>query len=325
MASLIRSKISLHVIASHLLSSPHAQVAVVDPAGNFDVLKLHQVLASHVESGKNSINGTTIDDLEDVLERVKLMRVFDFIGLNEVVNEFKGDLESPIEAKPRTSPISKSAKRFVADSEDEDEDMLFGNPPDNEIQQILNTEASSPKDRSKLSWLLLIDHVAQIITPLLRTNYVQGQGMMTTFFRSLTHLTRNYDLCTILVNNVISTKSKLGRQSFEKSDNELRRDDNPNSPGSPPNLEQPSIFASNTLRPALGKTFAGCVDFHLLLSSLPLKKRDAQLIYGAYPDRVQHRANVAHVLEVITDRWEGRVGRWTAFYVVNGLMLKGLL
>lgn len=296
----------------------------MDPAGNFDVIKLHQVLSSHVALGKSSDNGIVIDDLEDVLERVKLMRVFDFIGLNEAINELKGDLEHPVEGIQQASPTPKQTRLFVADSEDEDEDMLFGGSPEEETRQIPQAGAESTEDSSKQSWLLLIDRVAQIINPILKTNYVQGQALITTLFRSLTHLSRNYNLCTILINNVVAVKSRTSRQSFEQSEDEPGRSENPIPLEPRSMIEQPSIFASNTVRPALGKTFAGCIDLHLLLSSLPLKKRDAQLIYGAHPDHVQHRVNVAHVLEVITDRWDGRVGRWAAFHVVDSLMLKGI-
>lgn len=268
-------------------------------------------------------NATRIDDLEGVLERVKLMRIFDFVGLNEAINELRGGLEHGVKADGPASPIQQPTRSYVPDSEDEEDKMLLDPSPQKPSRQIQKAEErAGVESLPSKSWMLLIDNFAHAMNPILKTNYIQGQALMATFFRSLTHLTHNHNICTIITNNVLTAKPKGNRGSFELT-GDLMRIENAGQSESQSIVEQPSIFASNTLRPALGKTFAGCMDLHVMLSTLPVKKRDAQMLYGSHPDQVQRRASMAYVLEVLTDRWDGRVGRWAAFRV-DGLMLKGI-
>jgi hypothetical protein len=84
---------------------------------------------------------------------------------------------------------------------------------------------------------------------------------------------------------------------------------------------------SNSVRPALGKTFTYFLDLHILLSMLPKSKGDADLLYG---DREGFRRKgysitkpqLTNVFEIITDRLGGKGGRWGLFAVEDGQRLR---
>ena len=297
-------------------------MAVIDTSGSFEVIGLHQVLSAEVtrRTTTDQVEGE-FSSAEDCLERVKLMRVFDFVGLTEAINELKESLEKPNHCQV-SPPLSSTKSLIVPDSEDEDDGLLSIGSPIEVIQRP--KDASQGKLISPLTWILVIDNLSNVIQPILKSNYIQGQALCTTFLRSLTHLSRDHSMCTILVNNVITSKERSRKESAGDDQGGSPHREQSNNFGGSSVLEQPSIFASNSIRPALGKTLAFWVDLHILLSVLPLKKRDAHMMYGSYPDHIQQRANVAHVAEVLTDRYDGRVGRWAAFHIVEGTTLNGI-
>jgi len=89
----------------------------------------------------------------------------------------------------------------------------------------------------------------------------------------------------------------------------------------------PSIFASNTARPALGRTFPFLVDVHVFVSCLPKGRRDAAVVYGGGGGggRRAEMAEMVNAVEVLTDRFGERVGRWEAFRVGDeGVEVRGV-
>jgi len=295
---------------------------VIDTNGSFEVIGLHQVLSDQVarRSTTAQAEGENLS-AEGCLERVKLMRVFDFVGLTEAINELKEFLEKPSHCQ--VSPLSSSTKSMIVpDSEDEGDGLLSVGSPIEVAQRP--KDADQGKLISPLTWILVIDNLSNVIQPIFKSNYIQGQALCTTFLRSLTHLSRDYNICTILANNVITSKARSRKESSRDDQGGNPHREQPDNFRTSSVLEQPSIFASNSIRPALGKTLAVWVDLHVLLSVLPLKKRDAHVMYGSYPDHIQQRANVAHVAEVLTDRYDGRVGRWGAFHIAEGTTLNGV-
>jgi hypothetical protein len=79
-------------------------------------------------------------------------------------------------------------------------------------------------------------------------------------------------------------------------------------------LGQPSIFASTTARPSLGKTLAGLVDCHILLSMVPKRRKDAEI----FAVGKSGKAETVNIMEVLTERAANRIGRWAAFEIANG-------
>ncbi len=55
------------------------------------------------------------------------------------------------------------------------------------------------------------------------------------------------------------------------------------------------------------------VDVGLLVTKMPKKERDARLYYSDVAEDRKRRAEMVSVMEVVGDRWGGRVGAWGTF------------
>ncbi|KAK3079472.1 hypothetical protein LTS18_004781, partial [Coniosporium uncinatum] len=148
--------------------------------------------------------------------------------------------------------------------------------------------------------LILVDNITSLLQPLIKSNYIQGHALLIPVLRSLSALTNQHNLCAILLNGVISP-----RQAPTLKEPILL-----------PVAEQVSIFASNALRPALGKVVGNFVDVHLLVGALPRAKKDAEAVYDGR--KVRGKVEMVEVVEVVQDRYGGRVGRWAGFGVRDG-------
>jgi hypothetical protein len=198
--------------------------AVVDTTGNFDVLGVYTGIlgrlkkdgAAHIEMKKATVSNEedTVEDVAaKVLDRVKIMRVFDFVGVTEAIGEIRDDLDgrkvdnrnkgqakqesarSPKRPTPEPlTPEPLPKRTVVADSEDEDEDeeMLFDTAvpseeaasaiqeaqPDQQLQIMAakieaEMDLESEQTTNKVSFIL-IDNLAQVLNPLLKKDYIQG-------------------------------------------------------------------------------------------------------------------------------------------------------
>ena len=164
-------------------------------------------IQTSLRSSLNQGPETPTEDLAaKVLDRVKIMRVFDFVGVREAIGEIRDGIEKKkaVERAPGTeekkatlpseepaqeeAPVGKvPVKRtYVADSEDEedDEEMLFDsdvtentaaqpvqNPEPARIEAPENIDAEIVPGPTKI---VLIDNLAQVLNPLLKKDYIQG-------------------------------------------------------------------------------------------------------------------------------------------------------
>jgi hypothetical protein len=131
---------------------------------------------------------------EKMLERVKIMRVFDLVGVIEAVGEIREDLEVK-----KKSDVVPPRKTEIADSEDEDEDdsddeMLLNTEPTAiahstspllpesaaetlpPLQHAGVSEAPPSTGEAQISFIL-IDNLAQVINPLLKKDYIQSTSI----------------------------------------------------------------------------------------------------------------------------------------------------
>ncbi|KAI4628785.1 hypothetical protein J4E83_003338 [Alternaria metachromatica] len=210
------SEICCTLLASSLLQYENSTAAVVDTTGNFDVLRLYTMIVAQLSrrpdiltSLRSSLNQgpeTATEDLAaKILDRVKIMRVFDFVGVREAIGEIRDGIEkkkdveraSSTEEKKATLAIEETAQEepsvekvrvkrtYVADSEDEedDEEMLFDSDvPDTVAQPVQNPEPiqiESPEDTNAEivpgpTKTVVIDNLAQVLNPLLKKDYIQG-------------------------------------------------------------------------------------------------------------------------------------------------------
>lgn len=130
---------------------------------------------------------------EKALERVKILRVFDFVGVVEAVNELSEELRHEVfdggtegiretERQPQSRPAEQHKTRTeIADSDDEDEeDMLFDSPStaiDKSPIQAVPDLPSHPSNRAhspEKIGMIVIDNITQVVNPILKVNYVRG-------------------------------------------------------------------------------------------------------------------------------------------------------
>jgi hypothetical protein len=133
--------------------------------------------------------------------------------------------------------------------------------------------------------------------------------------RTLSHFTSTHNISTVLINTAVGARTSYAAEPIAAPSGTWTNDPTARSPLV---LDQPSLFAANMARPALGKPFTYCIDLYLLLSLLPKRKRDSEIVYGGKMGRVE----LVNAVEVLGDRWEGRVGRWAAFALENGVELR---
>jgi hypothetical protein len=198
-----------------LLQYENSTAAVIDTTGNFDVLRLYTLIVAQLSrrpdaqaslhSSLKSGPEATIEDLAArLLDRVKIMRVFDFVGVREAVGEISDGIEKKksVEPAPTTeentktppaaeavrneSPIEKkpTKRTYVADSEDEedDEEMLFdsdvtANTAVQPVQEPDPMKIEAPETTQAEAGhikILLIDNLAQVLNPLLKKDLIQG-------------------------------------------------------------------------------------------------------------------------------------------------------
>lgn len=286
-------ELSYALIASHLLCSDHYQATIVDTANSFDVRRLHKRITIGLQ--ETACGDDVKAEAVKVLERVRIMKAFDFVGMTECVAELREGLEARGKAGSPQAPVFGKAevrapRGTVGDSEDED-DMLDG--PDLTEEPAAPDNKSDGKDTQETKQdhqhLLIIDNITSVTSPVIKNSHIQGQALLTTFMRSLAHLTQTHEICTI-VHNAAATYSN-----------------------NPTTSSTPSIFSSCTLVPALGKTFAYSLDLHLLLHRMPLTAADAKTVYSAHKAIPKSNERMASVLEVLQDRHSDRVGHWSAF------------
>lgn len=327
-----RDELAGMLVADCLARCVEGQVAVIDTMGNFDVVGLYGRILKRLGEGES-------ERAAAVLDRVKIMRVFDLVGVREAVGELRDELEGKVVEGERRGKVTASVEQGrekdevlllrkrteVADSEDEDEDleasddeMLFdAEPPppgpDQAPGPALQTEqhdTAEHQSHPKLK-LILIDNLSHVLTPLLRRDNASGNTLAIAFLTTLAHLTRTHNLHTILLNPCTTPRTPQPQSTAAPPQNPV--------PLSPPS---PSIFSSNSTVPALMGLLGRYADTHLLLSRIPRRKMDAKVFYAdtGVEERGKRRGvETVGVLEVTADRLGDRVGAWGTFEEGKGV------
>ena len=182
-------QVALHVLTSHLLHDHNSQAALIDSTGNFDVLRLYQIIVQRIKAKQASERAAATSNVNpqvfyaetsteemnkaasQVLDRVKIMRVFDFVGVSEAVSELRDSWRGSARDDEMASAwaAEPTQKTHIADSQadDDDEDiMLFDGAGDNDD---LGDSKLQPVS------LIVVDSITSPVNPILKSNYVQGQ------------------------------------------------------------------------------------------------------------------------------------------------------
>jgi flavin-binding protein dodecin len=260
------------VIVPHLLSSRDATATIIDSTLGFDVRRLFKVLT--VSMGATAAAEEAQQKAMQILGRVKIMKVFDFAGLVEAVEEWK----VTISARDNTTSllaVDKAPRGTIQDSDDEDEVEVLEPPQQPGRKDTLQHHQVD---------LIIIRDMSQVISPLLRSNYTHGQAQLDSIMKSLGRLTRDHRACTLVF------ASASSRPAHE-ADTRL------------------SQFESCTLRSALGDGLGFLVDVHIFRLQLPVNGTAERLETRAGA-RNRAVSQMADVIEVVEDRYGSRRGRW---------------
>lgn len=112
--------------------------------------------------------------------------------------------------------------------------------------------------------------------------------------RSLRHLTTRHNICTLLLNSAVGLSPSLTIYHRQSTSNA-------------------SIFSSTLGKPALGKSYAYCIDTSVFISRVPKGSEDAEKEYNGGGGGVK-----VGVLEVLADRYGKREGWWGSFEIGAG-------
>lgn len=319
-------------------------MALIDTTGSFSPLRLRNVVVSRIleqslqpayqQSGyvyERSLAGSTVSDQSVVeeatslLDRVKVMRVFDFAGVVEAVSEIgqiweKGDhnADGQLEAE------CQKGNKIIDDSETDD--VSCDNDNGSNASSIARAENydEQPEDKSCCISMVIIDTITNIASSMVQRNQTQGilmavsddicqcvvtdsnskgQAMLTSFMGSLHHLTTRRHICTLLVNMAVGLDSSSHLKYQRKTGNNA------------------SIFASVLGKPALGRIYKHHIDTSVFLSFIPETQEDAEIAYGGAHAAKWKKVSVC---EVLSDRYGGREGQWACFEIVDEVRVKNL-
>ena len=245
---------------------------------------MYEKRTSALESSKEAM----IEKATSMLDRVKVMRVFDFAGVAEAISEVN-ELMEEVTQKPKKPPIVAVGKRSdeVGDSEEE---------LDEEDQGLKGSDSSSNP-----IGMVILDTITNVVSAMMAKSQVQGQALLASFMQSLHHLTSRHHICTILTNAAVGKNSS----------------NNPEYQRGP--REDVSIFSSTMGKPALGKTFTFLIDTSVFLSTVPKTSDDATIAFGDGGQATSYQK--ALILEVLKDRCGTREGRWAAFELADDIRI----
>ncbi|KAH0384443.1 hypothetical protein KCU92_g4405, partial [Aureobasidium melanogenum] len=188
--------ITLQVLITHLLTSKTHTATLIDGSGNFDVLNLYKNLLTRL-ARTNTNHEENIKQATSILDRVRIMRVFDFEGVVEGLNELIDELEG-----------NNIPKNTIRDSQEEEaeEEMIL--PEEEEIKR------EKKEKQESTAGLVLINNLSQVLGLLLKNNYAQGQATLATMVRRLRNIAQAHNLCVILLSWSVSYGSDQERVSI---------------------------------------------------------------------------------------------------------------
>ncbi|KAH6633563.1 hypothetical protein C7974DRAFT_174317 [Boeremia exigua] len=344
-----RDALAQSLIADCLVTGPDRGVAIIDTMGNFDVVGLYTRMLRRLEDEPRRVAemGEEVEGESEAqrrervaaaaLDRVKIMRVFDFVGVREAVSELRDGLEGRAEkgdkgitsvdkAVPDEKPPPQK-RTEIADSEDEDDDldtsgdeMLFDTaPPPKPAPEIAAIPPAQTNPPPRLN-LILIDNLAHVLTPLLKKDSVSATTLATTFLPTLSHLTRTHALHTLLLNPCTTPRAPSPPRQVAQSAQQQQQHA-PTQTYAPQPPPPPSVFSSSTAVPVLLGLLARYADAHVLVTRVPRGKMDARVFYAEDGGRERGKkrgVRMVDVLEVVADRWGERVGAWGVFEAEGG-------
>ena len=183
------------MIASHLITHENGEIAFIDTTGSFSPLRLRDVLAYRlraqsqrakfkqagyiyeiVSPNSNTMGQEAIEKATSMLDRVKVMRVFDFPGVVEAIGEV-GEMWEAV-SRAREEAEGRGARSYkaqdgIADSEDEAEEMLDDLP---NLDKLSQEEDPPPptSDESGQIGVIVVDTITNVVSSIMSKSQAQG-------------------------------------------------------------------------------------------------------------------------------------------------------
>lgn len=323
-------KLAYHAATSHLLArnviGKTSDVVIVDTNGSFSPLRLRDIFVYRLraraqreavlrQSGyvyqKSEASDPVREDglmaeATNLLDRVRVMRVFDLAGVAEAVGEVSEIMDRTRvvrEEGPQERLVPRRRRRSAEVEDSEEEQDEEDEEPQVEVTGNAGARIACTGTPEAPIGMVIIDTMANVVSSLVNKIQTQGQALLGSLMRSLRHLTALHCLCTILTNAAVGTSA----DSRKNSSYQYRG-----------LADNASLFASTLGRPALGKTFSYLIDTSIFLSSVPKLKDDAMVAFGQTGER---RWRHAQVIEILKDRFSGREGQWLGFEIADGVKL----
>lgn len=318
--------LSLAILAAHLLRAPDSTAMVIEwtlsSASSLDVRRLQRILQVSDSSRGEGDGGGTSERIMEVLGRLNISKVFDAVGLDEALVELGGTLDAAREQQElqrrqqQQSVRSKGSNTVAAAAQEGNKTATIGDSEEDDDGEDLEEEEKPEKDKAKEApistasksppaTLLLINSISQILTPIIRNNYIQGQALLTSLMRSIADLTKRHQLFTIV----------LGEAGFRS----VAED------------ETLSAFKSCVMKPAVGYGIGFLVDVHFYLHR-PFVGADSQkkmmmmMKNGEGPAGAQSQdRNEVSVLEIVEDRRGDRYQSYAPFHFTPDGRLQDVL
>ena len=238
-----------------------------------------------------------------MLDRVKIMRVFDFAGVVEAISEVN-DLMGKTVQKNEKQPLVAFEKRKdeIGDSEEElDDDDHEELQAQTRRERVNLGDLQGDNPHNVPIGMMIFDTITNVVSAMMAKSQIQGQALLVSFMRSLRHLTSRHHICTILTNAAVS-RTLSNKPEYQHGPR-----------------EDVSIFSSTMGKPALGKTFTFLIDTSIFLSTVPKTSADATVAFGDGGEARSYQK--ALILEVLRDRCGTREGRWAAFEIATDVKI----
>ena len=124
----------------------------------------------------DAVGHDATEQATSMLDRVKVMRVFDFAGVVEAIGEVGEMWEAVIQAREdakEKQAQSKKGAKGVADSEDEADEMLDGLPDPERPSQEETESLASPNEAGQIG-VIIIDTITNVVSSMISKSQIQG-------------------------------------------------------------------------------------------------------------------------------------------------------
>ncbi|KAF1816547.1 hypothetical protein P152DRAFT_127479 [Eremomyces bilateralis CBS 781.70] len=284
-ASTGKTYLSFRLLAEHLLESLGSSAAIVDTTGVLDLFWLRQVLAATIDgrqSGQSKADAASC--LTGLLARIRIIRVFDHIGIQEALDEVKATHDMP-------------------------------DPKD-------NTRGPADKVEGKVDFVV-IDNLSNCFTPLIKTGYTSGNAVLSSFLRSLNALCRSHSVTVVVINTALPPR-RPGFSTYSTLPTAIFSDDSAQQASFSLDNIRPtsSVFSTRAAQaqPALGRALQRFASLHIFMHAAASTRGDRAADDHAHSGfhgtgYIGSSGSYHLVVEVIGDKSGGRRGRWDAFRI----------